>query len=513
MKKLLFVLTIVMVLSIAVAASADILENGRLDKFSIGMANDPQELAPWNPNNQGKNLVWHQIYECLFDNKGAEYVPVLAKGYTVVDETTVDVEIYDYIHDSANNPITADDIVYSYEVLVNSGYGIKYDIYDGIEKVSDYVVRFHFKEDPFVAIGSLEFVWGGTAIFSKAAYESNNFATSPVGTGPYTVANYQSGSKLVLEANENYWQTDELTLPTHKRNVQTIEYDIISEAASQTVALNTGAISYSTSFDMASLEDFRKNSNFVVQEKDGNFVYALLANCYEGNLMANEDLRKAVYYALDNFLISQAVTGYNPAVGAGTKIFADYDPAWETEENYMTVYDMAYAQELAKQAGYNGEPIKIIAMNDEDIKNMATICKALLDAAGFNVELQIGDLNSIQTLSNQNTGWDFYLMYCASGGFCISLDQAFFDNRINGDGMTLGNFVDPELQASYELCNTMEGNTKENMDALRAIWIGKGYIDPLLVNTNYSIYSNTLVEPCYDNNLNFVPGGSTYAGQ
>ena len=70
-----------------------------------------------------------------------------------------------------------------------------------------------------------------------------------------------------------------------------------------------------------------------------------------------------------------------------------------------------------------------------------------------------------------------------------------------------------ELQASYELCNTMEGNTKENMAALRAIWIGKGYIDPLLVNTNYSIYSNTLVEPCYDNNLNFVPGGSTYAGQ
>ncbi|MBQ9663585.1 MAG: ABC transporter substrate-binding protein [Oscillospiraceae bacterium] len=494
-------------------AAGNVLDNGRLEKFTIGMANDPQELAPWNPNNQGKNLVWHQIYECLFDNDGAEYVPILAKGYTVVDPTTVDVEIYDYIQDSEGNPVTADDVVYSYQVLVDSGYAIKYGIYDSIEKTGDYTVRFHFKEDPFVAIGSLEFIWGGTAIFTKAAYEAGNFAIAPVGTGPYKVASYQSGSKLVLEANENYWQTDELTADTHKRTVQTVEYDIITEAASQTVALNTGSIEYSNSFDMASLADFEANPNYTVKQSDGNFVYSLLANCYEGGLMANEDLRKAVYYAIDNTMIAAAVTGYNPAYGAGTNIFADYDPAWETEENYMTVYDVDLAKEYAAKAGYNGEEITIIAMNDEDIKNMATICKALLDMAGFNVTLNIGDLNSIQTISNQNTGWDLYLMYCASGGFCISLSQAFFDDTINGDDMTLGNFTDEELRAAYNLCNTMEGNNKENMDKLREIWIGKGYLDPLVVNVNYSIYSNALTEPCYDNNLNFVPGGSTYAGQ
>lgn len=493
--------------------SANILENGRLEKFTIGMANDPQELEPWNPNNNGKNLVWHQIYECLFDNDGADYVPVLAKGYTKVDETTYDVEIYDYIQDSAGNPITADDVVYSYQVLVDSGYGIKYDVFDSIEKVGDYTVRFHFKFDPMVSIGTLEFVWAGTAIFSQAAYEANNFATSPIGTGPYTVSDYQSGSKLILEANDNYWQTDELTLDTHKRNVQTIEYDIIAEAASQTVALNTGSIQYSNSFDMNSLADFQANSDFVVSQADGNMVYALVANCYEGNLMANEDLRKAVYYAVDNTQIAAAVTGYNPAVGAGTNIFADYEESWADEENYMTVCDAELAKQYMEAAGYNGEEVVIMTMNDEDMKKMATVCELMLEAVGFTVTLDVGDLNSVQTKSNQNTGWDFYLMYCASGGFCISLDQAFFDNTINGDDMSIGNFNDPELQDAYNLCNTMEGNTTENMDLLRDIWIGKAYIDPLVVNVSYSIYSNVLVEPCYDNNLNFVPGGSTYAGQ
>ena len=509
----LFAVLVMVFSAVAGMAQAEVLDNGRLAQFTLGMANDPQELAPWNPNNSGKNLVWHQIYECLFDNDGADYVPVLAKGYTKVDDTTYDVEIYDYIHDSEGNAITADDVVYSYQVLVDSGYGIKYDVFESVEKIDDTTVRFHFSVDPFVSIGTLEFIWGATAIFSKTAYENGNFATAPVATGPYAVADYKSGSKLILEANDNYWQTEELTPDTHKRTVQTIEYDIIAEAASQTVALKTNAIQYSTMFDMASLPDFQADDNYVVSESEGNFVYSLVSNCYEGRVLSNEDLRKAIYYAVDNTQIAAAVSGFKPAVGAGTAIFADYDEAWADEENYMTVYDLDLAKEYMSKAGYNGEEIILITMNDENMKKMATICQAMLSMAGFNIKLQINDQNTVQTVTHGTEDWDIYLCYCASGGFCISLDQAYFDDTINGNGMTMGMYVDDELQSLYELCNTMEGNTAENMKKLRDVWIGKAYIDPLVVNVNYAIYSSILTDPCYDNNLNFVPGGSAYQGQ
>jgi len=504
-------------MGIPMTANAEILDNGRLDNIVIGMSSDPQEFSPWNPNQSGKNLVWHQVYECLFDMDGAEYVPVLAKGYTAVDETTYDVEIYDYIVDADGNAITADDIIYSYQVLIDSGYGLKYDIFEGIEKVDDYTVRFTFSTDPMVAIGSLEFIWAGTAIFSQASYESHNFATEPVATGPYVISQYQSGSKVILEANDNYWQTDDLTKQSHMRNVQTIEYDIIAEAASQTVALTTGAIQYSDYFDTSSLSEFEEGGqyadDFTVSYSDSNMVYYLESNCIAGGVMDDVNLRLAIYYALDNTQICAAVSGFNPAYDLGTSIFADYDEKWESEENYMTVYDLDLAKEYLAASNYNGETLRFYTSSDEDFKNMGTIITALLGQLGVTVSMQAVDNSTIQTTQYDNDAWDLMLTYCASGGFCISLSQVILDNTINDDGLTINNVDDATLQDLYELCNTMEGNTTENLDALRAQWMDNGYVCPIGVPVNTTIYSNTLVEICYDNNLNYVPGGSTYEEQ
>ncbi len=501
-----------------ISTTGTILDNGRLEKITIGMNADPQEFSPWNPNQAGKNLVWHQVYECLFDNDGSDYVPVLAKGYEAVDDVTYDVEIYDYIQDSAGNPITADDVVYSYNVLVDSGYGLKYDIFESIEKIDDYTVRFHFTEDPMVSIGALEFIWGGTAIFSEKAYEEGNFATTPVATGPYTVADYQSGSSVKLEANDNYWQTDEsLVLDTHKRNVQTIEYDIIAEASSQTVALTTDSIQYSDYFDTSSISDFEEGgkyaADFTVNYQDSNTVYFLMPNCAETQITSDENLRKAIFYALDNQQICDAVTGFNVAYDMGTNIFADYDPKWESEKNYITEYDPELAQEYLDKSSYNGETLTFITSNEEDFKNMATIITALLSQVGIATNLETLDSSTYQTTTYENDAWDLALGFCASGGFCVSLSQVIFDNTINDDGLTLNNVDDPELQSQYEICNTLEGNNTEELDKLREIWIDNAYVDPIAVPTNITIYNKVLQDVCYDNNLNYVPGGSTYAGQ
>lgn len=503
--------------SVSADSESVIMDNGRLEKLVIGMSNDPQEFSPWNPNNLGKNLVWHQIYECLFDLDGAEYVPVLAKGYTAVDDTTYDVEIYDYIVDALGNPVTADDVVYSYQVLIDSGYGIKYDIFEGVEKVDDYTVRFSFSENPMEALGALEFIWAGTAIFSQAAYEEYNFATEPIGTGPYVISEYQSGSKVILDANDNYWQEEDLTLQNHKRNVQTIEYDIIAEASSQTVALTTGAIQYSNSFDTESLSEFEEGgqyaSDFVVSYEDSNTLYYLQPNCLSGGIMDDINLRKAIFYALDNTQISAAVSGLDPAYGMGTSIFADYNEEWESAENYITTYDLDTAKEYLEQSAYNGEALTLITYSDEEHKNMSTIIVALLSQLGINVNMQALDSNSYQTTELDNGAWDLALTHCSSGGFCISLSQVQMDNTINDDDMTINNIADDKLQELYNLCNTVEGNTAENMNTLYNYWVENAYVCPIAVPVNTSIYSNVLDEICYDNNLNFVPGGSTYVGQ
>ena len=53
--------------------------------------------------------------------------------------------------------------------------------------------------------------------------------------GPYKVAEYTVGSKVVLEANDDYWQTDELRDPEHEANAGPFSPFIIAEDTSQHV--------------------------------------------------------------------------------------------------------------------------------------------------------------------------------------------------------------------------------------------------------------------------------------
>jgi ABC-type transport system substrate-binding protein len=148
----------------------------RYPKLVIGINADPTGLTPWNINVGTKPQIYHNFYEGLFDMEGSEYIPVLAKGYEVIDDLHYDVEIYDYIYDHAGNNITADDILYSYKVLIDSGYNLKWASFKNIEKVNDYKVRFTWTS-PVVGVGDLEFPLCRTVIFSKRAYEGGNFAT------------------------------------------------------------------------------------------------------------------------------------------------------------------------------------------------------------------------------------------------------------------------------------------------------------------------------------------------
>lgn len=71
--------------------------------------------------------VNYNFYETLFDYRDNDYVPILAKGYTEVDDLHWQVELYDYIKDTDGNNITAQDVVFSINTLVDAGKALKYE--------------------------------------------------------------------------------------------------------------------------------------------------------------------------------------------------------------------------------------------------------------------------------------------------------------------------------------------------------------------------------------------------
>ena len=192
----------------------------RYEKVTVALSSDPQDLAPYTwAGDHSKQYIYYNIYEALFDFRGGEYVPILAKGYENVDETHTRVTLYDNIYDAAGNQIKAQDVVFSVGLIVDSGNAVKYDIFDSVKAIDDYTVEYTWT-GPVKQVGALEWPWCRTMIVSQKSYEEiGGFADKPIGTGPYTVSEYVSGSHLTLVANDKYWQSEELRDANHKANV------------------------------------------------------------------------------------------------------------------------------------------------------------------------------------------------------------------------------------------------------------------------------------------------------
>ena len=76
----------------------------------------------------------------------------------------------------------------------------------------------------------------GSYVVPKNYIESkglDNFLKSPVGTGPYKLAEYELNSRIVLERNDNYWGP--------KAKIARVTIQIIKDPSARVAAIQSGA--------------------------------------------------------------------------------------------------------------------------------------------------------------------------------------------------------------------------------------------------------------------------------
>ncbi len=486
--------------------------DNKADKVIIAIAADPTDMTPTNPNATGKNVIIPEIFETLFDLVGSEYVPVLAEGYTVIDDTHWQVKIKDYIHDSEGNPITADDVLYSYQWLDDTGLRQKYDLFGGIEKVGDYTVEFTWTAAP-TALAALDWIWGKTYIFSQAAEQSHNFATEPVGTGPYTLSSFTSGSSVLLEANENYWEKPDQILDTHTANVQTIEYRVITEASQRLIGLQSGTIDYAEGIDQNSIGDFREGGSmadkYQVYNSYDNRVYYMFANQSAGKAGEDENFRLACYYAVSNEAIANVLGNAVPAVTMGSPFFSDYQAKWETDENYITSTNVELAKQYLEQSSYDGEKLTLMTTNNDLFTDVATIVQNMLLQVGIDCKIVQYEQATLDVKITEPDSWDIACVRCGHSSYMVSAwnNPMNAADRATKSMINLG--VDDKLTEWYNTCSTQEGHTDENMDAMQQYWIENAYFNPLVVYVTNTVYSTDIANLFYRDGA-LVPGACSY---
>ena len=142
-----------------------------------------------------------------------------------------------------NTPITADDVVFSFQTLIKKGHPHYASYYQDIEeaiKLDTYTVKFTFKHNNNK---ELPVIIGQLPIISKQYYQNHPFdkttLTTPLGSGPYSIKAIDPGKSIIYQRNNHYWAKD-LPVNTGRYNFDTIEIKYYRDNTVAIEALKAG---------------------------------------------------------------------------------------------------------------------------------------------------------------------------------------------------------------------------------------------------------------------------------
>jgi len=482
------------------------------EKLVIGLGDDPMDLQPKNVNAAGKKFVFPYIYEALFDFDSTHYYPVLAKSYEETDELYWDVELYDYIYDSAGNHITADDVIFCYDWIRGEGALNRSQLLDRVEKTGDYSLRFHWTA-PVTGVCDLEWIWGKALIFSQKAFEEGGFTTNPVATGPYTVKSFTAGSGVTLERNPNYWQTDpELIALGHHANVETLDFQLMTEASQQVINLRNGAIDFSYSIPNENLSEFLEGGQYAdthsVYRTPKNGYYYIMGNMSEKSIWSDINFRKAFCYAMDNEFVS-TLCSYPACTAIGTALWPEFYDAMSADTTYENTVDLDLARQYLDQSGYNGEEVVLIYWNESYSKAIAEAILAQMTALGVNFKIEVLAQEQAEALVAGPDGYDLFLS--AGGGSSLVGGMNRMLNCADFGGYYApGQLHDEELFERFNAVNNAANYNVENMKDFVSYVMDNAYLYALVYQVDNLVYTSDIAQVGYNHNFEFALGDCVF---
>lgn len=439
----------------------------RYDKVTLTSNMEIAELQPYNVDDASKVQIVAEIYEPLYDMFGLDdYRPRLAvKEPEKVDDTHYRVTIYDYITDSEGNPVTASDVVFSYDLAFQSGYGNDWNYYESAKAIDDVTVEFTFTE-PLNSLTAFTNLFTKVCIVTEEAYTSHNMATDPIGTGPYTVKSFVAGSGVTIQARDDYWQTEDKRSERAQAKVDTIQLDIVGDDSLSLVALQEGKSDFKFMRDDWSMFQAGGQYEGVVNLYAHNSTqsHSVLPNCGENSPCSDLNLRLAIFYAIDTNSICEAISSDTkfPSNADVSKMAADYQEAWDTyaKDTYQNIYDPSLAKEYLEKSGYNGETLTILLESNDEKKLEAQLVQGYLSAIGVNCELQIYDHSVVSTYQADPTYWDILIYSGNANDYAISKWMIEYGAAKN-NGTSVNFIDDADFQEMLTTCATADGYSAE----------------------------------------------------
>ena len=126
----------------------------------------------------------------------------LATGMSVSDDgLTWTVTIRDDVSFTDGEPLTAEDVAFTYNTVKATSSVNDFTMLDSAEAADDTTVVFHMTTPYSIWPYTMAIV----GIVPEHAYDSATYGSNPIGSGRYTLVQWDRGEQIILEANPDYY--------------------------------------------------------------------------------------------------------------------------------------------------------------------------------------------------------------------------------------------------------------------------------------------------------------------
>ncbi|WP_067936151.1 ABC transporter substrate-binding protein [Alicyclobacillus kakegawensis] len=343
--------------------------SGRPDTLTYGSLTDITTLNPvyiTDAVSRGAaTLVYAPLYD--FDRQGRRTVEPwdLAAAPLEIskDGRTYTVKLKTNARWSDGKPVTADDLIFTIEMIRNSKVGspdrTEFDKVKSLHKVDAHTVRITL-DSVYAPFGDYlaelmpipEHVLKGVPAsrLREAAFGMDPSHT--VSDGPWRWKAWKPKQYLEFDQSPNYWGP--------KPRIKKVVYKIYASGNALTEALMRGDVDMDTTIPWDQLGTVRQSGNVRVLAKPGpqyEFIaFNFNATNFPGDFdpFADPTTRQAIYYALDRKAMVRSILE-----GDGAVIDSPFLPhTWYDVDNQAThyTYNSAKAKRLLKAAGWEPGP-------------------------------------------------------------------------------------------------------------------------------------------------------------
>ncbi|MGH1359312.1 MAG: ABC transporter substrate-binding protein [Burkholderiaceae bacterium] len=366
----------------------------------VGQIAEPKSLDPQAVTAVNDFRILVNLYDGLTRYKDGtlEVEPSLAESWTIADDGKTytfklrsDVKFHDgTAFDASAVKFNFDRMLDKKHPFHNTGPFPLAFFFSAVEKVNaldSHTVEFKLKDPYAPFLSNLAYPTGLMVSPSAVKENGKGFGRKPVGTGAYKFEAWEANSKVVVSRNPDYWGGS--------APLEAIIFRPITDANTRIAEMLAGGLDVMVEVPPDSLQQFRSNNDFTVQEQAGPHVWFLILNAKEGPF-ANKAVRQAANYAINKKALVENILQGTAEVAAGPTPPAF---AWAYNKSLQPYpYDPAKAKALLEQAGYKGEELTFFVAEGGsgmlDPIAMGTAIQADLQAVGMKVKIETYEWNT-----------------------------------------------------------------------------------------------------------------------